>query len=102
VAEALQAALDELAGPNGPVPGLSAVVVRGSEVVWAGASGYADLARRVPAAPETVYLWFSMTKIATATAVVQLAQRGLLGLTSPSRPTCPSSRAGSRSRSANC
>ena len=79
----LQAALDELTGPKGPVPGLSAVVVRGREVLWAGASGYADVERREPARLGTVYLWFSMTKIATATAVVQLAERGRLGLDEP-------------------
>ena len=79
----MQAVLDELTGPKGPVPGLSAIVVRGGEVVWAGASGYADQERREPAAPGTVYLWFSMTKIATATAVVQLAERGRLGLDEP-------------------
>ena len=50
---------------------------------WAGAAGYADLERREPARPDTVYLWFSMTKIATATAVVQLAERGRLGLDEP-------------------
>jgi len=79
----VQAVLDELTGPKGPVPGLSAVVVRGSEVVWAGASGRADLERGEPATPDTVYLWFSMTKIATATVVVQLAERGVLGLDEP-------------------
>lgn len=79
----MQAVLDELTGPKGPVPGLSAVVVRGRDVLWAGAAGYADLERREPARPDTVYLWFSMTKIATATAVVQLAERGRLGLDEP-------------------
>ena len=81
MADAVQAVLDELTGDR--VPGLSAVVVRGNEVLWAGAAGYADLERREPARPDTVYLWFSMTKIATATAVVQLAERGRLGLDEP-------------------
>ncbi len=81
MADAVQAVLDELTGDR--VPGLSAVVMRGNEVLWAGAAGYADLERREPARPDTVYLWFSMTKIATATAVVQLAERGRLGLDEP-------------------
>ena len=81
--DGLQAILDDLTGAKGRVPGLSAVVERGPEVLWAGASGYADLERREPAAPDTVYLWFSMTKITTATVVCQLAERGRLGLDEP-------------------
>jgi CubicO group peptidase (beta-lactamase class C family) len=82
----LQAVLD---GTVGKVPGLSAAVVREGEVVWIGASGLADVARQVAAAPGTVYLWFSMTKIATATAVVQLAERGLLELDEPVKHHVP-------------
>src|SRR4249919_1803390 len=87
--DSLEAALDELTGSKGSVPGLSAVVVRGPEVLWAGASGYADLERREPAARDTVYLWFSMTKIATATVVCQLAERGMLGLDEPATNYLP-------------
>jgi CubicO group peptidase (beta-lactamase class C family) len=43
----------------------------------------ADIDTRQPASTETVYLWFSMTKLVTATAVVQLAQRGALKLDDP-------------------
>jgi CubicO group peptidase (beta-lactamase class C family) len=42
--------------------------------------GFAGIETRRAARAETVYLWFSMTKIVTATAVVQLAERGALGL----------------------
>ena len=77
----MQAVLDDLTA--GRVPGLSALVVSGKDVVWSGASGNADLERREPTGPETVYLWFSMTKIATAAVVVQLAERGTLALDDP-------------------
>ena len=65
------------------VPGLSAAVVQADRVVWTGAAGLADVASMTPARPQTVYLWFSMTKIVTATAVLQLAEIGALGLDDP-------------------
>lgn len=43
----------------------------------------ADIERANPADADTVYLWFSMTKLVTATAVLQLADRGLLDLDRP-------------------
>jgi CubicO group peptidase (beta-lactamase class C family) len=65
------------------VPGLSVAVVKGDRIVWARGFGLADLATSTPATPETSYLWFSMTKIATATAVVRLAEAGGLELDAP-------------------
>ena len=78
----LQPILEELIRA-GKVPGLSAAVVRDDCASWIGAAGLADIEQRRPATEATVYLWFSMTKIATATAVVQLAERGRLGLDEP-------------------
>jgi len=54
-----------------------------------GGLGVADLDRRSPATPGTIYLWFSMTKIVTATAVLQLADRGRLSLDDPVVGHCP-------------
>jgi len=65
------------------IPGLSVAVVKGSHVVWERGFGFADLAASTPAAPTTSYLWFSMTKIATATAVLKLAEDGELDLDAP-------------------
>jgi CubicO group peptidase (beta-lactamase class C family) len=65
------------------VPGLSVSVVRGDRLVWAKGFGLADLATTSPATPQTSYLWFSMTKIVTATAVVRLAEDGKLDLDAP-------------------
>jgi CubicO group peptidase (beta-lactamase class C family) len=65
------------------VPGLSVAVVKRDRVVWERGVGFADLATSTPATPATSYLWFSMTKIVTATAVLQLAERGSLDLDSP-------------------
>ncbi|HET7480487.1 MAG TPA: serine hydrolase domain-containing protein [Rubrobacteraceae bacterium] len=68
---------------RGRVPGLSVAVVHPKGVVWKKGFGIADLGSGSPAAPETIYPWFSMTKIVTATAVAQLADRGLLSLEDP-------------------
>jgi CubicO group peptidase (beta-lactamase class C family) len=65
------------------VPGLSVVVVKGDRVVWRRGFGFADLATSSPATPGTSYLWFSMTKIVTATAVMRLAKGGKLDLDAP-------------------
>ena len=65
------------------VPGLSVSVVKGDRVVWERGFGFADLATSTPATPSTSYLWFSMTKIVTATAVLRLAEGGNLDLDAP-------------------
>jgi CubicO group peptidase (beta-lactamase class C family) len=45
--------------------------------------GFADLAGARPTTLDSAYLWFSMTKIAAATAVMQLVERGALELDDP-------------------
>jgi CubicO group peptidase (beta-lactamase class C family) len=62
------------------VPGLSVGVVSGESVCWQHGFGRADLSSGAPARPGTPYLWFSMTKIVTATAVMRLADEGRLDL----------------------
>lgn len=68
---------------SGDVPGLAIAVVKSGEIRWMRGFGVADLATQSPATPQTVFLWFSMTKIATATAILQLADRGLLDIDDP-------------------
>jgi CubicO group peptidase (beta-lactamase class C family) len=80
--EELEAFLQEKA-EKVSVPGLSVSVVKGDRVVWERGFGFTDLATSTPATPQTMYLWFSMTKIATATAVVRLAEGGDLDLDAP-------------------
>src|SRR5829696_8238136 len=65
------------------VPGLSVSVVKGDRLVWAKGFGFADLATASPATTQTSYVWFSMTKIVTATAVLRLAEGGNLDLDAP-------------------
>jgi CubicO group peptidase (beta-lactamase class C family) len=68
---------------QGRVPGLSAAVVVGDRVAWTGAAGHADLRRGAPMTDGAVCNWFSMTKIVTATAAMQLAGDGDLDLEAP-------------------
>ena len=65
---------------KGQVPGLSVCVVDRGGVLLAGGYGLADRLTRTAAAASTAYLWFSMTKIVTATAALRLADEGRLDL----------------------
>lgn len=65
------------------VPGISAAVVGPGGLELLSSAGVADISGDRPATPETIYLWFSMTKIVTATAVMQLVERDALSLDDP-------------------
>ncbi len=71
------------------VTGLSLALVDDQRIVWAEGFGYADKAHNVPATPETLYRAGSITKLFTATAVMQLAERGLLDLDQPIKTYLP-------------
>lgn len=62
------------------VPGASIAVVDRGGLRWADGFGHADIATSRPARSDTVYHLFSGTKLFTAVAVLQLAERGLLSL----------------------
>lgn len=68
---------------SGHVPGLSLAVVDCDRLLLAAGFGEADLANATPATPSTAYLWFSMSKIVTATAALRLAEDGQLDLDAP-------------------
>jgi D-alanyl-D-alanine carboxypeptidase len=78
----LEAYLARLVESGNP-PGLSVVVVKDGKMVYNRAFGLADGPRGVAATPETVYHWWSMTKIPTAIAILQLQERGLLKIDEP-------------------
>ena len=65
------------------VPGLSLAVVRRDRVLLSAGFGSADLAGDTRATVATSYLWFSMTKMVTATAALRLADEGHLDLDAP-------------------
>lgn len=57
------------------IPGLSIGFVK-DDYIWTKGFGYADLENRVSAKPESSYRLASVTKTITATAVLQLVERG--------------------------
>ena len=81
-AERVQAIAREMASAAN-IPGISIAVATPDTILYVGAVGYADLAGPRHARPEDQYLWFSMTKIATATAAMRLRADGLLDLEAP-------------------
>ena len=68
---------------SGDPPSISVTVVKRDKVVYSRAFGLADGPSQVAATPDTVYHWWSMTKIVTAIAVLQLNERGQLDLDAP-------------------
>jgi len=78
----LEAYVNQLIEMSRP-PSLSMVVVKDGEIVYNKSFGLADGLKRVPATPETIYHWGSMTKPTTATAIVQLHERGALNIDDP-------------------
>lgn len=64
-------------------PGLSTGIVVDQELVWTGSYGYADIANKVPASSNTLYRIASISKLFTATSIVQLRDASKLGLDDP-------------------
>src|SRR5215471_10298681 len=87
--EGLQDALDILDAwtsnrvLNRGIPGLSIGIVVGDKLVWARGYGYADLEKKIPATPQTLYGIRSITKTFTAVAILQLRDAGKLQLEDP-------------------
>ncbi len=65
------------------IPGISLALVSTDDVLWVEGFGYADLTRRRPAGPDTVYRVGSLAKPVTALAVMQLAEQGALDIDQP-------------------
>ena len=78
----LESYLEQLVKSGNP-PGLSLVVVKDGNVVYNNAFGFADGPNGVKADMDTVYHWWSMTKIPTAIAIMQLREQGKLNLDNP-------------------
>lgn len=74
--------LDDFVDRNA-IPGLSIAVVDRTGHLFSAAFGDRDLTTGAPATPDTSYLWFSLTKIVTATAAMRLVDEGRLALGDP-------------------
>jgi CubicO group peptidase (beta-lactamase class C family) len=76
------------------IPGMSLAITSPDRLLFAAGFGDADLANGVPATESTQYLWFSLTKIATATAAMRLVDLGQLDLHQPVAELVPGYRTG--------
>jgi CubicO group peptidase (beta-lactamase class C family) len=71
------------------VPGVSVSVVLNGQPSWSKGFGMADLENSVPATPITLYRLGSISKPITATAILQLWERGKLDLDAEVQKYCP-------------
>ncbi|HKD50321.1 MAG TPA: serine hydrolase domain-containing protein [Candidatus Acidoferrum sp.] len=71
------------------VPGLSAAVVLDGKPRWSQGFGMADLENYSPATSSTLFRLGSISKPISATAVLQLWERGKLDLDAPAQKYCP-------------
>lgn len=65
------------------VTGLSVAIVDDKGLIWAQGFGYADKENNIPATPQTVYRVASISKLFTATAIMQLAEQGRINIDEP-------------------
>lgn len=86
----LPADLEELARKHG-VPGASVAILVGDRVLEATA-GVVSSRSRIAVTPDSLFMIQSITKVATATLVMQLVDDGLLGLDDPVRLHLPAFR----------
>jgi CubicO group peptidase (beta-lactamase class C family) len=68
---------------NFHLPGLSLVVVKNGQIVKAAGYGFADIDRKIPATPDTVYKIGSISKQFIAAGILLLMQDGRLALDDP-------------------
>lgn len=61
-------------------PGLSAVVVRDGDIILERSYGYANLEKKTPVTPGTLFTLGSLSKTIVAVAFMQLYEQGLVGL----------------------
>ncbi|NLG63830.1 MAG: beta-lactamase family protein [Candidatus Cloacimonetes bacterium] len=76
-------ALIERAMREDSLPSITVAVAKDGRVLWAQGFGYADLERRIPATPETMYSLASISKPITATALMRLVEQGRIDLDQP-------------------
>ena len=74
--------LDNLERDYG-VPGFDLIVRKDHETVYRRMGGHSDYAKTRPVADSDLYIMYSATKVITMTAVMQLAEQGLIGLEDP-------------------
>ena len=72
------------------IPALAAGIAVDGQILWTGAAGLANLEKSTVAKPETRFRVASISKVLTATAILQLAERGLIDLEAAVQTYLPS------------
>jgi CubicO group peptidase (beta-lactamase class C family) len=62
------------------IPGLSACIVRNSDIIWSKGYGWADIENQIPMTPDIIQNIGSVSKTVTATALMQLWEKDLFKL----------------------
>ena len=65
------------------IPSISFSLIKGNSIVWSDAFGYTNVKKQVPATTATIYNTGSNFKFVTATAIMQIAERGMLDIDHP-------------------
>jgi CubicO group peptidase (beta-lactamase class C family) len=65
------------------IPGVSAAVVHDQQLLWSAGFGYADIERKTPATPGTIYSICSVSKLFTSIGVMQMRDEGKVRLDDP-------------------
>lgn len=86
--EEFEMAMEQLVEKENP-PSISVAIVKDTQIVYVKAFGYADGPKAKSATPETAYQWWSITKLFTATAVLQLEENQQLDLDDPIQQYLP-------------
>lgn len=64
-------------------PGMAITIGVGNEAIYSKGFGLADGPADMPVSADTVFMWASMTKMVTATAIMQLVEQGSVDLDAP-------------------
>ncbi|MBO4509272.1 MAG: beta-lactamase family protein [Spirochaetaceae bacterium] len=62
------------------IPSVDCIVYQNHKQIFRHMNGTVDLNHTIPVSPDTLYMMFSMTKVQTMTAVMQLVEQGKLSL----------------------
>lgn len=62
------------------LPGISVAIVQDQDIIFKKGYGYADLEKKIPMKPETIFSICSISKLFTSIAVMKLWEQGLLRL----------------------
>ena len=89
VNKTLEAVIAEEMASN-KLPGVSVAVVHDQQIVWARGYGVADFKSQRKVTPDTIFAVGSITKLITATILMQLRDSGKLNLDDPVEKYLPS------------